>query len=182
MIAMRPKELLAALVTEGVDFVLVGGLAAALHGTTRVTRDIDIVYATHGSNFDRLCKALNRFEPRRMLLGKPENGVLTLTPAMLKKEHMLQLATSVGEVDLLDRIHGFSSYSFLKTKAEIQDVGVATPVLSIDGLLRAKRAMKRPKDLQDIVELEALEEARKLAGPSDDTASIRLRQTNMQKP
>ncbi len=117
-----------------------------------------------------------------MLLGKPEGGVLTLTPAMLKKEHMLQLATSVGEVDLLDRIHGFASYRFLKTKAEIQDVGVATPVLSIDGLLRAKRAMKRPKDLQDIVELEALEEARKLAGPSDDTASIRLRQPNMQKP
>ncbi len=180
MIAMRPKELLAALTAEGVDFVLVGGLAAALHGTTRITKDIDIAYATHDTNVNRLCRVLNRFQPRRMLLGTPEGGVVTLTTAMLRKEHILQLATSVGEVDLLDRIRGYSSYGFLKANAEILDVGVEAPVLSIQGLLRTKRAMKRPKDMQDVAELEALEEARKLSRPSSgDGASIRLRRPDV---
>lgn len=161
MNAMRPKELLAALVAGGVDFVLVGGLAAAIHGTTRVTRDIDIVYATFAENLVRLCAVLNRFEPRRMLLGKAEGGIIVLTPAMLRRERVVQIATAVGEIDLLDRIQGFSSYGFLKTQSCIQDVGVPVPVLSIEGLLRAKRSMSRAKDLHDVVELEALEEARR---------------------
>lgn len=173
MIAMRPKELLAALVAEKVDFVLVGGLAAAVHGTTRVTRDIDIAYATHGENLVRLCNVLNAFEPRRMVLGRPAAAVLMLTPGMLKKERIVQLATSVGEVDLLNRIQGFASYGFLKQNAEIQNLGVDTPVLTIAGLLRAKRAMKRPKDMQDIVELEALEEVQTLAQQPSGGASMR---------
>ncbi|MDH2910052.1 MAG: hypothetical protein PXZ07_08090 [Candidatus Eremiobacteraeota bacterium] len=175
MIAMRPRELLAALVAEHVDFVLVGGLAAAIHGTTRITRDIDIAYATQAENLDRLCNALNRFEPRRMLLGKPEGKSFSLTVALLKKERVVQLATTIGEVDLLDRIRGFASYGYLRANAEVQDIGVLVPVLSVGGLLRAKRAMKRPKDLQDILELEALEEARELTGEPNASAAIRLR-------
>lgn len=93
---------------------------------------------------------------------------------MLQRERTLQLATSVGEVDLLDSIHGFKSYALVKQNAEIQDVGVKAPVLSIAGLLRAKRAMQRPKDQQDAVELEALAEARDFAQDAGG-ASIKLR-------
>lgn len=177
MIPLRPKPLLAALIAERVDFVLVGGLAGAIHGTTRVTKDIDIAYATNAANLARLCTAINQFEPRRMVLGRPEGGILTLTPEMLKRDGILQIATSAGEVDLLDRIQGFSSYGFVRRNAETIDIGVDVPILSIDGLLRAKRAMKRPKDLHDIVELEALQEAHRLQCPEDDDGrGMRFRQ------
>lgn len=110
-----------------------------------------------------------------MLLGKPEGKSFSLTVALLKKERVVQLATTIGEVDLLDRIRGFASYGYLRANAEVQDIGVLVPVLSVGGLLRAKRAMKRPKDLQDILELEALEEARELTGEPNASAAIRLR-------
>jgi hypothetical protein len=173
MMEMRPRELLGALVDEDVDFVLIGGLAAALHGTTRVTRDIDIAYSTTSANLVRLSRALNRFAPRRLVLGRPQGGVIEITPALLKRERTLQLATSVGEVDLLSSIEGFKSYGFVKRKAEVRDVGIPVPVLSIEGLVRTKKAMNRPKDQQDIVELQALDEAQRLSAP-EDGASFRL--------
>jgi hypothetical protein len=156
---MRPAELLEALSSERVDFVLVGGLAATIRGTTRVTRDIDIAYSTEGRNLERLCAVINRYEPRRIVLGEPSSGILTLTPAILKRDGVLQLSTSLGEVDLLNRIEGFKSYGAIKKLAEpyvLPGKEIHVAVLSVEGLLKAKRAMKRPKDQHDIVELEAL--------------------------
>ena len=158
---MQPAPLLAALATEGVDFVLIGGLAATIRGTTRVTRDIDIAYATHLQNLERLCSVLNRYEPQRIDLGQ-HGAPMTLTPSLLKQYGVLQLSTSLGEVDLLNRIDGFKSYSAIKSLSEnyaLPHGAGAIAVLSIDGLLKTKRAMKRPKDQQDIVELEAIKQA-----------------------
>jgi len=41
---MQFKTLLAALAANHVDFVIIGGLAATLHGSARVTYDLDVVY------------------------------------------------------------------------------------------------------------------------------------------
>src|SRR5271166_1005939 len=111
---MQPAVLLPALVTEGVDFVLIGGLAVNIRGGTRVTRDIDIAYATHVRNLERLCTVINRYEPQRIDLGQPHGGVVAITPALLKRQEALQLSTTVGEVDLLNQIEGFKSYGAIK--------------------------------------------------------------------
>ena len=173
MIPMRPREVLGALIDEKVDFVLIGGLATMIHGGTRVTRDIDIAHATHRGNLERLCRALNRFEPRRIVFGEPTGRVMKLTPELLKRNGVIQLATTAGEVDLLDKIEGFASYSYVKTLSEIQKLGVPVPVLSAEGLIKTKRAMNRPKDIQDIAELQAIQEARELT--AERGASFRLR-------
>lgn len=159
MSGLHPVPLLEALQEEGVDYVLVGGLAAAMMGTTRITRDIDLAYATHQENLERLCAAINRFKPRHLLLGKPEGTSFDLAPNDLRKHRIVQLATSIGQIDLIDRIAGFKSYGELKSYAVEHDIGFPVRVLATEGLLKAKRAMKRPKDVQDIVELEALQEA-----------------------
>lgn len=162
---MQPAVLLPALVAEGVDFVLIGGLAANIRGGTRVTRDIDIAYATHASNLQRLCDVINRFEPQRIDLGRPHGGIITLTPELLKRQGVLQLSTSVGEVDLLNQIEGFKSYGAIRTLSEdyvLPNSAGAVAVLSIDGLLKTKRYMNRPKDVQDILELEAIAAARRI--------------------
>lgn len=157
--AMDPRPLLEALVEEDVDFVLIGGLAAAIMGTTRVTRDIDIAYATFTENLERLCIVLNRFEPRIKVLGRPVDAVVTLLPAFLRRTRVVQLVTSVGEIDILDKIAGFQTYGHLARYARPVDLGFPVRVLGIEGLIRAKKAMERPKDLHDIVELEALADA-----------------------
>jgi hypothetical protein len=162
---MQPTELLSALCAEGVDFVLIGGLAGTIRGTTRVTRDIDIAYGTERRNLERICAVLNRYEPEAIFLGKVQAGNLTLTPELLKRSETLQLSTSLGEVDLLNRVEGFKSYGAIKaltTSYPLPGRDVQVPVLSTEGLLKAKRAMSRPKDLQDIVELEALDQMRAL--------------------
>ena len=66
---MKPKVLFAALALAEVDYVLIGGLAAALQGGTRITADIDLAYATHDANLHRLCDVLNTYAPRRLMLG-----------------------------------------------------------------------------------------------------------------
>lgn len=169
---MDPKRLLSALAEEQVDYVLVGGIAAAMHGTTRITPDVDIAYATDSANLQRLCAAINRFEPRRLVLGQPEGAVLHFEPELLRKERVVQLETTIGRLDLLDRIRGFGSYAAVKKLKEIQTIGVTqVHVLSIDGLIKAKRAMGRPKDIQDVTELEAIREVRRL---TDGGGSFRV--------
>jgi hypothetical protein len=161
---MNYEELLRALDEEHVEYVLVGGLAANLHGTTRITKDVDIAYDSSSGNRARLCKVINRFLPRRMVLGQAEGGAIQLTPGILKRDRIVQLDTSVGQVDLLPTIRGFFNYWNIKQASTTGESEQGCPVrfLSIEGLLKAKKALKRPKDVQDIVELEALLEIERL--------------------
>lgn len=155
---LNPVPLLQALADAGAQYVLVGGLAGAMLGTTRNTRDIDIAYASQHENLERICAVINGFRPRNKILGKAEGEMITLTPAQLRRNKMLQLVTDVGEVDLMGTIAGFNSFTQIKKMSETKDIGFPVHVLGVDGMLRAKKALKRPKDQQDIAELEALKE------------------------
>jgi c-di-GMP-binding flagellar brake protein YcgR len=52
------RALLAAFSEGGVDFVVIGGIALALHGSIRTTEDLDIVPDPDPANLDRLCRLL----------------------------------------------------------------------------------------------------------------------------
>lgn len=152
---MKPSALLTTLCHEGIDFVLIGGVAGVLHGMTRATFDLDIAYATHSANLERISRMLNRYEPRRRLLGAEAS--VEVTPALLKRKETFQLSTSLGAIDLLRRVEGFKTYGQLKRLAELLTIGdIDVPVLSLEGLIKAKRAMHRGKDVQDLLELESI--------------------------
>lgn len=156
---MDPDALFAALSEAGVDFVVVGGLAANVRGSDRVTKDIDIVYHTEAGNVRKLCKVLNEIEPRMLVLCKPEGKPVTLTPELLKRHPILQLSTRLGQVDILSNIAGFKSYRAIKNVSErVQIDGQSIPMLTREGVIKSKRAMKRPKDIDDIKQLEAVAE------------------------
>ena len=57
------QKLLPALVEGGVDFVLVGGVAGVVHGSARVTYDVDLVYSRSDENIARLVKVLAPHAP-----------------------------------------------------------------------------------------------------------------------
>ncbi len=164
--AFDPKLLLETLQEQNVEYVLIGGLAATLQGTTRLTKDVDIVYARSAANLARLCNAMNRFNPRRMVLGQPAGDVLRLTPEILREERVVSLATDAGQIDLLDLPAGFASFGAVRKFSEAKDVGgLHITMLTIDGLIRSKETLKRPKDVQDVVELKALKEVEAAASP-----------------
>jgi hypothetical protein len=54
---MQFKTLLTALAASNVEFVIIGGLAATLHGSARVTYDLDIVYNRTPENLSRIVAA-----------------------------------------------------------------------------------------------------------------------------
>lgn len=148
-------ELLGALHTAGVDFIIVGGIAARIHGSARVTQDIDIVYARTGSNLDRLTNALAPFKP--YLRGAPPGLPFEWSSATLKAGLNFTLTTTAGDLDLLGEITGGGGYADLAPHAVTFTVfGNDTQVLDLPWLIHVKRAAGRPKDLEAIAELEVL--------------------------
>ena len=76
---------------------------------------------------------------------------------------ILTLQTTAGDVDLLANVKGIGGYRDVEVLAETKTFeGHELRVLSIDGLIVAKRATARPKDQAGLIELEALREAREL--------------------
>jgi hypothetical protein len=147
-----------ALVDEGVEFVVIGGVSASLHGSARFTFDLDICHSRAASNLRRLAAALAPFHPR-------PRGFPTDLP-FLWDEHTLQngtvftLATDLGAIDLLAEVAGLGAYDQVKAHSlmvEAFDRRVAT--LDLRGLIQSKRAAGRERDLSGLPELESLLEA-----------------------
>ncbi len=151
----RPQALLAHLTTHGVDFVVVGGIAAVLHGSERNTFDLDVCPAQNRDNLDALGRAL--IEVGAKLRGIEEDVPFVPDGRSLKGMQILTLATSLGPLDVLTRPDGSPPYRSLRGRAKTMDIGPASiRVASIGDLLSMKRAADRPKDREDVERLEAL--------------------------
>jgi hypothetical protein len=149
--------LLATLAEHGVAFILVGGAAAIAHGSARLTQDLDIVYRRSPDNLDRLVKALADHTP--YLRGAPRGLPFTWERATLSRGLNFTLTTSLGDIDLLGEIPGGGDYEQLLPGAiQLQIFQARCLCLSLSQLIRAKRAAGRPKDLESLAELEAIQE------------------------
>lgn len=154
------RALVEALVDAGVEFILVGGLAAIAHGSARLTQVIDIVYARGEENLERLVEALAGHHP--YLRGAPPGLPFQWDTTTLLHGLNFTLETSLGDIDLLGEITGGGQYEDLLPHS-IELKLFARPVLCLDleKLIETKRAAGRPKDLEAIAELEALRETRR---------------------
>jgi hypothetical protein len=149
--------LLSALHSARVEFIVVGGIAARLHGSARVTQDIDIVYARSNANLGRLVRALAPFKP--YLRGAPRGLPFEWSAATLKAGLNFTLTTTAGDLDLQGELIGGGGYSDLARHTVTFPIfGHDTLVLDLPWLIHVKRAAGRPKDLEAIAELEVLRE------------------------
>jgi predicted nucleotidyltransferase len=149
--------LLATLARREVAFILVGGAAAIAHGSARLTQDLDIVYRRNSDNLDRLIEALADHKP--YLRGVPPGLPFVWDRATLARGLNFTLTTSLGDIDLLGEIPGGGVYEELLPEAiELRVFHTRCLCLSLPQLIRAKRATGRPKDLEALAELEAIEE------------------------
>ena len=148
-------ELLRTLTDGQVAFILVGGVAATVHGSVRLTRDIDVVYDRNPRNIDALVRSLAPIQP--YLRGAPRGLPFTLDVTTVSAGLNFTLTTDLGDLDLLGEIVGGGAYAALVKEAiEIEVFGRRCRCLSLDQLLRAKRAAGRPRDLEAIAELELI--------------------------
>lgn len=151
------ERLLAALHDEVVAFIVVGGVAARVHGSARFTQDLDVSYARGDDNLARLVSALRPLDP--YLRGAPKGLPFDWSPATLRAGLNFTLTTTAGDIDLLGEIIGGGTYEdLLPHTTTVTIFGRETRVLDLPWLIRVKRAAGRPRDLEAIAELEALQE------------------------
>jgi predicted nucleotidyltransferase len=155
----EPQRILGLLTTRGVDFVLIGGYAAVLHGSPRVTRDLDVCHATDTENLRALARVLDELNAR--LAGVEEDLPFAADERTLSRVELLTLDTDAGRLDLLTAPAGSRGYERLRANAARYDIGgFLVKVAEIEDLISMKAAAGRPKDLADIAELEAIADLR----------------------
>ena len=139
----------------GVRFAVVGGVAAAAHGSAHVTNDLDICYDTGRANVERLVALLAGWEayPRGVERGLP----FFMDERQMRTTPVMTLTTREGDIDVLDAVAGVGDFAkVLENSVEFEAFDVRFPVLDLPALIRAKRAAGRPKDVAQLPELEAL--------------------------
>lgn len=156
----RPADMLGVLVARGVDFVVIGGLAAVLHGSSRITQDLDVAYSPEPANLEALGQALVELDAK--LYGLAEDVPLVPDARTLAGTETLTLATRLGKLDLLRAPTGAPRYRDLRTRAQLVTTGdFAVRIAHTDDLISMKRSAGRTKDLADIEELEAITDLRR---------------------
>jgi Nucleotidyltransferase of unknown function (DUF6036) len=145
------QRILEELARRGVDFVLVGGMAAQAHGNTRMTNDVDVIPQPDPENLERLAAALRSLEARVL---NPGHEDLEIDAAMLPRATIWQLATPHGDIDVLHDAPGAAPYEELRERAlviALDDLRI--PVAGVDDLIRMKLARGRPVDHADVAAL-----------------------------
>ena len=142
---------------RGVEFIVIGGVAANAHGSARVTYDLDLLYKRSDENIARLVRAIGPLHP--YLRGAPPSLPFVFDVPTVKAGLNFTLETSAGWVDFFGEIAGVGRYEdALEHATRMELTGDESLVIDLDWLIRAKRAAGRPKDLEVIAELEILRE------------------------
>ncbi len=140
-----------------VKFVLIGALAARLHGFPRVTAYADITPAGDEKNLERLAEALREIGARVFTESIPEGLVFDCSAATLARARMWNFVTTAGRLDIAFEPAGTKGYDELAAGAEkFEAFGVQFLAASLDDIIRSKEAAGRPKDRDDVAILTAL--------------------------
>ena len=121
------SSLLRALNSSGVEFILVGGVAATIHGSARLTLDLDIVYRRTRDNLARVIQSLQLHAP--YLRGAPPGLPFRWDVETLQRGLNFTLTTKLGPIDLLGEITGGGTYDqLLASTARVSAFGVDCPL------------------------------------------------------
>jgi hypothetical protein len=155
--ALDPERILATLNDHEVRFVLIGALAARLHGFPRLTADADITPADDAANVVNLAKALRKIHAKVYTEAIPEGLTFDCSAATLKRAEMWNLVTDAGRIGIAFKPAGTKGYDDLAAHAEkFKAYGVVFLAASVDDIIRSKEAAGRPKDREDVAILRAM--------------------------
>jgi predicted nucleotidyltransferase len=154
------RELLGELVREGVEFLIIGGVAVGYHGHVRATKDVDVVPAPDPANLERLARALEQLEVQ--VEGAEEFDAAELPnpldPHALAQGGNWVLLTRLGRLDIMQWIGEDALWEKLSPAAIEDEIGgLPIKMVSYEDLVALKKLAGRPEDLSD---LERLRQAR----------------------
>ena len=153
------STLLRVLDDHDVAYILVGGAAATVHGSAKLTLDVDVVYQRTPDNLARLVSALTPYAPS--LRGAPVGLPFQWDVETVNRGLNFTLTTTIGAIDLLGEIAGGGIYErLLPDTDEVTAFGATCRCVTLERLIHLKRAAGRVKDLEVIAELEALRDER----------------------
>ena len=163
MTPLQADEIFACLQRHGVRYVLIGGLAAVLHGSPLPTLDADICPAGEPDNLQRLAAALAELEARIRTSDTPEGVRFPHDAGFLANVLLLNLVTRYGDLDLSFRPAGTEGFSELAPRALTVEIrGCPVAVAALEDVIRSKEAANRPKDQRRLPILrQLLDEIRK---------------------
>ena len=141
------RDLLVLLADTGVEFVVVGAYALALHGAPRASGDIDLFVRPAPSNAERLFQALARF-------GAPLQATGVTAADLAQPGAVYQIGLPPRRIDLLTEISGVSFDEAWASRVATEVEGRTVPFIGREALLKNKQAAGRPKDLADIARLQ----------------------------
>ncbi len=157
--AFDPEAILRALERHEVAYVLIGGMAASLHGSPHVTTDVDITPARERENLERLAAALVELDARIRTEGEPRGLAFDRSARLLERSEILNLVTRHGDLDLTFVPAGTRGYEDLRVDAvEIRIRGVRVTVAALADVIRSKEAAGREKDRLTLPTLRRLQE------------------------
>ena len=157
-------QIIPPLIRAKVDFILIGGMAAILHGSARVTFDVDLVYSRTPENMERLATALAPHAP--YLRDAPPDLPFAWEAKTIRSGLNFTLTTELGDIDLLGEVIGGETYKdLLSHSVDVEAFGVRFKCIDLPTLIRIKEAAGRPKDREAVAELRVLlEESEKKSG------------------
>jgi predicted nucleotidyltransferase len=152
---LRIFEFLKKLNDAEVEYVIIGGVAAILHGSPRTTLDVDVCAVLTEPNLTRIVSMLRGLNPRFRM--RPDKLPMPEEPARLQGFRNLNLDTDLGTIDFLTEVTGVGTYENVLAHSELMEVaGMPCRILTLDALIAAKRAANRIKDRVALFELEAI--------------------------
>lgn len=157
----QPLEAIRVLIEHGVEFVVIGGYAAVLHGSPTYTNDADVCPDRSLENLERLAAALRDLDARIRTDAEPEGLPVAIDATFLNRiDVALNLMTRYGDLDISFRPAAFpNGYADLLPHAVDYEVGdLVVKVASLADIIRSKETAARPKDLAALPVLKALED------------------------
>ena len=145
----HPKQadlaaLIDALQAGGLEFIVVGGASAILHGALSMTQDLEVVHRLTSENLARLATVLTRLDA---FVREPGQRWLRPAAEHLGAGDQLSLLTALGPLDLLGRLHDGRGYDELLPHSEVSTDGTRqVRVLDLPTLIEIKTAAGRAKD------------------------------------
>jgi hypothetical protein len=157
MPSLQADEIFVCLDRHRVLYVVVGGLAAVLHGSPLPTVDVDVCPSREPPNLDRLAVALAELDARIRTPDSPEGVSFPHEGAFLANVELLNLVTLYGDLDLTFRPAGTEGFADLARRAEkVMIRGVGVSVAALEDVIRSKEAADRPKDRRSLPVLRQL--------------------------
>ena len=145
---------------HNVEYIVVGGLAAVVHGAEVNTRDLDLVVEQSKANLDRVADALQELQARRITDGGMHDSVGGQAPSNAYEitNRVEMFRTPAGRVDIMREALVIGGYQDIGPRAQAYLIrGQEVFVADLDTVIRAKEAASRPKDR---IHLEALYDLR----------------------